>query len=139
MSDEPAPPPAERWREVWRAAARLLSRPGLLALRDALAANDQRLLQGGTTTPPPLLVVAEWPVEAACALAYCGWQGDGLNTVSEVEEFFARMCAEIDRSVQEAAGCRWFLNWFDETPRPEMIAAFLPEVELALQYGEVSL
>jgi hypothetical protein len=58
--------------------------------------------------------------------------GDGLETVAEVEEFFARMCFEVDQRVGEPAGCRWFLNWFDETPREEMRAELLAEVERAL-------
>ena len=98
-----------------------------------LATDDGRLLQGATTTPPPLACVQDWPVEGACALGYCGWVGDGLETVGEVEEFFARMCFEIDQRLGEPAGCRWFLNWFDETPRDEMRELLLVEVERALE------
>ena len=87
----------ESWRKVWRDGVEpLLSTEGLEALRQAVVRDDPRLLQGATTTPPPLMCVQDWPVEAACALGYCGWQGDGLETVAEVEEFFARMCFEID-------------------------------------------
>ncbi len=46
--------------------------------------DDPRLTQGSTTTPP-LMCVQDWPVEAACVLGFCGWQGDGLETVAEVE------------------------------------------------------
>jgi hypothetical protein len=49
-----------------------------------------------------------------------------------VEEFFARMCFEIDQRLGEPAGCRWFLNWFDETPREEMRQQLLAEVKRAL-------
>jgi hypothetical protein len=101
-------------------------------LRQALVSDDTRLLQGATTTPPPLQCVQDWPVEAACALGYCGWQGEGLETVAEVEEFFARMCFEIDHRLGEPAACRWFLNWFDETPREEMRQQLLAEVYLTL-------
>src|SRR5918992_267026 len=80
----------ESWRTVWREGfAPVLSLKGLEALRDALAADDPRLTQGSTTTPPPLMCVQDWPVEAACALGFCGWQGDELETVGQVEEFFA--------------------------------------------------
>jgi hypothetical protein len=123
----------ESWRKVWReGVAPRLSTPGLEALRQALVSDDARLLRGATTTPPPLQCVQDWPVEAACVLGYCGWQGDGLETVAEVEEFFARLCFETDKALGEPAACRWFLNWFDETPRTEMRALLLPEVKRAL-------
>ena len=92
----------ESWRKVWREGlAPLLSMEGLEALRHGLVMDDARLLQGATTTPPPLQCVQDWAVEGACALGYCGWQGDGLETVAEVEEFFARMCAS--RSISTSA------------------------------------
>ncbi len=123
----------ESWRKVWREGlVPLLSTGSLEALRRALAGDDPRLIQGATTTPPPLQCVQDWPVEAACALGYCGWVGDGLETVAEVEEYFARMCFEIDQRLGEPAGCRWFLNWFDETPRDEMRRLLLGEVHRAL-------
>ena len=123
----------ESWRMVWRSGlAPVLSTAGLTTLRDALESDDHRLVQGATTTPPPLMCVQDWPVEAACALGYCGWVGDGLETVGEVEEFFARMCFAIDQRLGEPAGCRWFLNWFDETPRDEMRRLLLAEVARAL-------
>jgi hypothetical protein len=123
----------ESWRKVWReGVASLLSTSGLEALQNALANDDARLLQGATTTPPPLQCVQDWPVEAACALGFCGWQGEGLETVAEVEEFFARTCFEIDQRLGEPAACRWFLNWFDETPRDEMREQLLAEVQRAL-------
>ena len=122
----------ESWRKVWRdGVAPLMSDDGLIALRKALIDDDPKLIQGGTTNPPPLQCVQDWPCEAACALGYAGWQGDGLNTVGEVEEYFARMCHEIDQRIGEPAGCRW-LNWFDETPRDEMRRLFLEEITLEL-------
>ena len=123
----------ESWRKVWRdGLAPLISTAGLEALRAALSNDDARLLQGATTTPPPLQCVQDWPVEAACALGYCGWQGEGLESVAEVEEYFARLCFEVDQRLGEPAACRWFLNWFDETPRDEMRALLLPEVNRTL-------
>ena len=123
----------ESWINVWRKGlAPLLSTESLEALRCALVQDDPRLLQGATTTPPPLQCVQDWPVEAACALGYCGWQGDGLETVAEVEEFFARMCFEIDQQLGEPAACRWFLNWYDDTPRAQMRQELLAEVQRSL-------
>lgn len=123
----------ESWQKVWRdGVVPLLSTKELEALRQGLVQNDARLLQGATTTPPPLMCVQDWPVVAACALGYCGWQGDGLETVGKVEEFFARKCREIDERLGEPAGCRYFLNWWDETPREEARQELLREVERAL-------
>lgn len=123
----------ESWRKVWRDGVEpLLTTDGLKALRQALKNDDARLVQGATTTPPPLMCVQDWPVEAACALGLCGWLGDGLETVGEVEEFFARMCFEVDQRLGEPAACRWFLNWYDETPRDEMRRELQAEVQRAL-------
>lgn len=123
----------ESWRNVWRKGlAPLLSTDSLDALRSALINDDPRLMQGATCSPPPLQCVQDWPVEGACALGYCGWQGDGLETVAEVEEFFARMCFEMDQLLGEPAACRWFLNWFDETPRDDMRRELLVEVQRSL-------
>lgn len=128
----PTIPTLPTWAHVWRAGiAPLLSDEALAALASALTSDDPRLVQGVTTTPPPLMCVQDWDVEGACALGYCGWRGDGLQTVGEVEEFFDRMCYEIDQRLGEPAGCRHFLNWFDETPRDEMRRDLLAEVELA--------
>jgi hypothetical protein len=119
----------ESWQKVWREGlAPLLSTAALESLKRALEEDDPRLQQGSTTTPPPLQCVQDWPVEAACVIGFCGWQGDGLESVGEVEEFFARMCFEIDQRVGEPAGCRWFLNWFDETPRDQMRQQLAAEV-----------
>lgn len=124
----------EKWRKVWRVGvAPLLSPASLEALREALVNDDPRLIQGATTKPPPLHCVQDWPVEACCAISYCGWQGDHLTTVGEVEEFFARMCFEIDKRLGEPAGCRYFLNWFDETPREEVLKQLLSEVNLTIK------
>src|SRR5579884_2437240 len=123
----------ESWRKVWRdGVAPLLSNTALEALRRGLVSDDARLIQGATTTPPPLQCVQDWPVEAACALGYCGWQGEGLESVAEVEEYFARLCFEVDQRLGEPAACRWFLNWFDETPRDEMRNLLLAEVNRTL-------
>lgn len=127
----------ESWQKVFReGVVPSLSTESLKVLRDALANDDTRLLQGATTTPPPLHCNQDWPVEAACALGFCGWQGEGLETVAEVEEYFARCCFEIDKRLDEPAGCRWFLNFYDETPRDEMREKLLPEVEYALAERE---
>ncbi len=123
----------ESWRLTWRNGfAPVLSTVALESLRDAISGDDPRLTQGNTTNPPPLMCVQDWPVEAACALGFCGWQGDELETVGEVNEFFQRACFEADQRLGEPAACRWFLNWFDETSRAEVFRELLPEVEREL-------
>lgn len=127
----------ESWRLVFRDGFVLsLSTTALTALADALRSDDKRLIQGSTTTPPPLMCVADWPVEAACALGLCGWVGEDLTTVGEVEEFFAKACFDADQRLGEPAACRWFLNWFDDTPRDEMRRELLAEVEHAINSRE---
>jgi hypothetical protein len=126
----------ESWRLAWRNGfAPQLTDAELLALHEALATDDERLTQGSTTTPPPLMCVQDWPVEAGCVLGFCGAianGGFGTATVGEAEEFFATKCFQADQSLGEPAACRWFLNWFDDTPRPEVLRDLLAEVERAL-------
>ena len=122
----------ESWRKVFRQGlAPLLTDDNLRALLRALETDDPRLLQGATTSPPPLQCVQDWPCEAACPIGFCGLS-DGLLTVGEAEEFFAKICFEIDQKLGEPAGCRWFLNWVDDTPRDEMRRLLGEEVRLAL-------
>lgn len=124
----------ERWRKTWRVGfAPQLSVKQLSALAHALATDDPRLIQGATSTPPPLDGVQDWPVEAACAIGFCGWQGDGLTTVGKVDQFLAGCCYAAAVLMGEPAACRWFLNWFDETPRDEMRRLLLPEVRRELR------
>ena len=123
----------EAWRHVWRKGlAPTLTDDNLEALRKALAEDDARLVQGATTQPPPLMCVQDWPVEAACLIGVCGWLGDGLQTVAEVEEFFAKTCFKIDERMGEPAACRWLLNWYDDTPRDEMRRELLAEVNFEI-------
>src|SRR5436305_828989 len=123
----------EAWRKVWREGlVPLLSTKGLQALKRGLLRDDGRLTQGSTTTPPPMQCVLDWPVEGACVVGYCAWQGDGLETVGDVEEFFARVCFEADQRLGEPAAVRYFLNWYDDTPRDEMRRQLLAEVNRTL-------
>jgi hypothetical protein len=123
----------ESWRIVWRnAAGPLMSDDELRALWRGLKDDDPALIRGATTSPPPLQCVEDWPVEAACAIGYAGWKGAGLLTVKEVEEYFARMCFEIDKKLVEPAGCRHFLNAFDEEPRETFFPALAEEIEREL-------
>ena len=122
------------WQLVWRhGIAPQLTTTGLLALRQALEADDRRLIQGATTEPPPLQTVLDWPVEKACAVCFAIWQGDGdFQTVGQVEAVFARVCYEADQTFGEPAACRYFLNWFDQIPREQMRPQLLAEVNRVL-------
>lgn len=123
----------ESWRKVWRDGfAPQLSTTGLEALSKALVDDDPCLIQGATTSPPPLQCVQDWPVEACCVLGFCNWRGEGLESVAEVEESFARLCFEADQVLGEPAACRYFLNWYDEVSRDEMRRELLAEVNLVL-------
>lgn len=110
----------------------------LAALRRTPLANDPRWLQGATTCPPPLMCVAEWPCEGACLIGVCGWFGDELQTVGEIEEFFARVCFEMDQRLGEPAACRWLLNWHDDSPREEVRRELLAEIERELSLRAVA-
>jgi hypothetical protein len=123
------------WQEVFRKGmAPALSTPALLALKHALVTDEPTLLQGITTSPPPLRCVENWPVEAACLVAYGPWKGDGLRTVIEVEDAFTIICARMDLCDRtDKPACRHLLNWWDDTPRAEAVAALLPEVNNELR------
>lgn len=122
-----------KWRRVWRCGlAPVLGLAGLVALRQALAFDDPRLIQGRIANPTPTDARRDGAVLGACSIGYCGWRGEGLGSVGEVEDFFHRICAEADAACAEEAACRYFLNWFDATPRAEMRRLLLAEVNLAL-------
>jgi hypothetical protein len=124
-----------KWQDVFRrGVAPQLPTEGLGALRKALIKNDRRLLQQATTLPPPLQCLEDQPCEGACAIAYCcAFTSDVLlKSVAEVEAFFAEVCAAADQALGERGAVRWFLNYFDETPRVQMRAELLTEVEAEL-------
>jgi hypothetical protein len=127
----------ESWREVWRVGlAPVISTAGLVALRDALRSDDPRLVQHATTLPLITDETRHEPPEAACAVGFCGWMADDLESVDAVDEFFNRTCFESDQRLGEVAACRWFLNWVDDAPRDEMRRELLAEVERALAERE---
>jgi hypothetical protein len=121
------------WKRVWRyAVAPQLSTRGLEALRKALHNDDKRLLQGATTSPPSLQCVQDWPVEACDAICFAGWQSEGLHTVAQVEEFFAKVCFDASSQLGDPTAIRYYLNWWDEQPRDVVRQQLLIEVDLAL-------
>lgn len=123
----------ETWRKVWRTGfAPQFTLTQLHALREALVKDDSRLTQGATTTPPPMQCVLDWVPEGACVIGFVGWQGDELQTVGQVEEFFANACFKADQFLKEPAGCRFFLSWFDDTPRDQMRRLLIAEIDREL-------
>ena len=121
----------ETWKWVLRKGLLpLLSGESLKALREALATDDPQLIQGGTTKPGlPLACVQDLEPEGACLIAYAGWKGNDLQTIGEVEEYFARVCYDMDYVLEEPAGCRPLLNWYDDSPRDVMRAELLREIK----------
>lgn len=123
---------APTWQEVFAVLARRLPRAGLEALAEALAADDQALVQGHTTWP--------WPEDAApaaepggfCPLAYALAKGLGLKRQCEVEDAFFRLAEEARAAGALSADfCRVTRAW-GGLPREEARAAWLPEVRAAL-------
>jgi hypothetical protein len=119
----------EAWRKVCRDAFfPLVKLDTLHQLWMALGSDDERLQQGYTTYPAPIMAVQDWPVETVgCPLAMCGII-EGLETVGEVSEYFARMSTQIDMRLGEPAGCRWLYNWYDSAPRAEAFSELFREI-----------
>jgi hypothetical protein len=124
----------EAWKKVWREGIVLsLNTPGLEALRRALATGDRRVVQSCTAWPKTAGhgVCQDRPVGYACALGFCGWQGEGLETVGEVEAFVAKVCFETDQRLNNAAVWR-FINWYDATQLETARRELLPEIDREL-------
>jgi hypothetical protein len=90
-------------------------------------------MQGAVSSPPPFDALNESTICSACAIGFCGWKGDRLQTVGELYSFFAEVCDAADASFHDPAACRHFFHWFDATPRDEMRRELLSEVGLALE------
>src|SRR5262249_14284745 len=124
----------ESWRKVWRGGfSPLFFTVGGGGLGGGLENHPTPAPHRSGPPPPPPVSLAEWAAgEAACALVFCAWKGEGLETVGEGEQFFASFCFDADSPLGEPAACRYFLNWFDDTPRTQMRQELLAEVELVL-------
>lgn len=129
------------WRKAWRdGIAKALTTNGLESLGEALYFDRPELIQGATTSPPPLPAMQNWPCTAGCAIGFAGWMGDGIVTVGDVESHFADVCYKADQLLGGPTECRWFLNWFDDTPRDVMRKELLAEVvrELDIRKGLIA-
>jgi hypothetical protein len=103
-----------------------------VALEGALDLNDPRLLQGDTVSPLPLHPHACRPVQGAWPIAFAGWKCEGLLIVADLEEFFARVIFRARERLGDPTGGRYFLNWWDDSPRDEARRAPLAEVRRGL-------
>lgn len=118
--------PEPAWKRVWREGfAPQFSTGALESLREALLTDDETLLQGATCSPPPLMCMRGETVVAACPVGTC-IEGE---TVGEVEDGFARACFIADERLGKPTGCRWFLTWWDDTPRLVARNELLREVD----------
>lgn len=124
------------WKTVFRRGiVPLVTLEQLEALRVALQDDAPFLIQGAATSPPPVMAVQDFPVEGCDALTYLfvsGLGGIGVCTVGEAEEAFAIACHAMDQTLGEPAGCRKWLNHWDEEPRDTLFRDVLFEVSLAI-------
>jgi hypothetical protein len=121
------------WQKCWRLGfSPQFTDAALLLLQDALQSDDPELIQGATTYPPPVPALADWPCERADPVAFALWKGADLSTVGEVEEAFARACAEADRRLGGRGECRWLLIWWDESDYGTARRLLLREVNIEL-------
>lgn len=128
----------ESWRRVFRTAILpLINRNTLEQIATALRDDDPRLVQGQTTVPPVVSGLSDWPCQGGCLIGFAGMV-EGLRSVGEINDFFAEMCYRIDERLGEPAGCRWFLNWFDETPRAVVRRELYDEITVALRTEAVA-
>ena len=128
--------PVEKWQRIWRdVVVPLLSTNSLVALRDALAVDDPRLVQRRTIEPALSYFRQKEPVRvrAACILGYCGWKGENLETTYEVTVFIADLWRKIDKRTGSPESCRVLLETFDGWSRRTLLETMLPEVERAIQ------
>ena len=109
----------EKWRRVWRdrdRAAAVTSRFARSAIGSCSAtiagcckASSPRRRRW---MPTPIA-----PSSAAVPSVLCGWLGEGRTSVGAVEEYFTAICEAADAAFGEPAACRFFFNWFDDSPR----------------------
>lgn len=129
----------KQWQRVWRdGIAPQLSNEELAALESLLAANDVRLLQGMTCYPPYLDVLPVGSdhnargIECGCPITMALRDAETISTVGEAQAAFHRIIDACDAKFGEAAACRWWLSFWDDGSRKEVVPALLAEVRLAL-------
>lgn len=125
--------PLQRWQRVFRLGiAPAIPTAALIELRAALAADDPKIIQGAVTSPAPLDSLRSVAVHGSDVIGFAAMVGFGLRTVGEVVAHYHAVCEAADVSLRESHACRWFLVWYDETPRDAMRAALMAEIDAVL-------
>ena len=124
-----------QWKQVWRnGISPALTTKELVILQKGLISDDPKLIQGKTIN---IFVEheSEAPVRVigACALAYCGWIGSNLETMTDVLQTFNDTCTRIAIHLKTTIGFIPFVKWFDNTPREQMRQELLEEVNIELE------
>ena len=124
----------EAWRKTWRDGfAVVLPIQGLVGLLAALEKDDQRLLTGATCWPPPLQSCQNDFTEKACGIAWAAAYGaPDSYPVGELETLFAKACWDASALLGDGSACRYFLSYWDETPREQLRKQMIPELRLAI-------
>lgn len=125
--------------DLWRTfIAPLLPLEGLRALREAIVADSEELIQKGTVDweqdgPPGM-----HPPCGACAIGYCWWKSGLAPTASAVLDRFRETADAVDVriSLDDTRSAGEFTNWFDYEDRTVVRARLLPEVEAAIRDHE---
>jgi hypothetical protein len=134
---------------VWRKVIRdvffpQLSDRTLGILRDWIARDDERLMQGGLVSPPALPTCHDWPVERTClaglaaVVEYTG--SDNLEdvTVNQLVGHFLRLSGAMNEGTKASDSIvpeypsQVVLNWFDMKERPEAFRLLLAELDREL-------
>jgi len=131
-------PGATAWQHWWREGLHpLVETDGLVALRQALAADDARLIQHATTDPINQAANAHLDVLGADAIAWTGWRGNPFWKVRALENYWFDLAVRASERVRErlrtGMGCSLWLSFWDETPRPEAFRLLLKCVETELR------
>lgn len=123
------------WRHAFRVGfAPQFSVDQLRDLRAALVRDDPKLIQGKTVIPRLCDEVGDAKPVGACGISYIGWHsGEGLSSILAVEDWFGEVCHKADQLLKEPAACRYFLNFFDDTPRDEMRPLLIAEIDRELE------
>jgi hypothetical protein len=146
-----ARPACPAWRAAWAMAiAPELGTRGLEALRAALAADSEELVQQATTDPPDITLVTEGrgvlidphtePVRAADPLAYVLWRGlewpAGGPTVHGLTAAWGSLvrsaAAALAASGLAGVDLADFFRFWDNSGRPEAVGGLLEAVEAEL-------
>ena len=113
------------WQEAFlRGVAPQFSARSLTAMLAALERDDRALIQNATVRPSPLSGLSQdVPCNHTCAIGYLAQTEYNLATNSQVLDAFGLALYQADVYLGEVSAVRFFLNWYDDTPRDQMRAA----------------